>query len=211
MREMERDIQIVVIEDDEIIREGYALLISRTEGYSVVNSYASFDEAAKTIADDFPDVILLDIELPGTNGIQAIPKLKKIVPHAYILILTVYESEKTIFEALASGASGYLTKNTPASKIVESIREVKEGGGPMSVNIARMVIRSFQKNQESPLSKRETQILEQVAEGKSRSQIAKDLFIDLETVRSHIKNIYLKLDVNSRADAIKTAKENKLI
>jgi len=208
---MERDIQIVVIEDDEIIREGYALLIGRTEGYSVVNSYTSFDEAAKTIADDFPDVILLDIELPGTNGIQAIPKLKKIVPHAYILILTVYESEKTIFEALASGASGYLTKNTPASKIVESIREVKEGGGPMSVNIARMVIRSFQKNQESPLSKRETQILEQVAEGKSRSQIAKDLFIDLETVRSHIKNIYLKLDVNSRADAIKAAKENKLI
>jgi DNA-binding NarL/FixJ family response regulator len=208
---MERDIQIVVIEDDEIIREGYALLIGRTEGYCVVNSYASFDEAAKTIADDFPDVILLDIELPGTNGIQAIPKLKKILPHAYILILTVYESEKTIFEALASGASGYLTKNTPASKIVESIREVKEGGGPMSVNIARMVIRSFQKNQESPLSKRETQILEQVAEGKSRSQIAKDLFIDLETVRSHIKNIYLKLDVNSRADAIKAAKENKLI
>ena len=208
---MERDIQIVVIEDDEIIREGYALLIGRTEGYCVVNSYASFDEAAKTIADDFPDVILLDIELPGTNGIQAIPKLKRMLPHAYILILTVYESEKTIFEALASGASGYLTKNTPALKIVESIREVKEGGGPMSVNIARMVIRSFQKNQESPLSKRETQILEQVAEGKSRSQIAKDLFIDLETVRSHIKNIYLKLDVNSRADAIKAAKENKLI
>ncbi|HWD86935.1 MAG TPA: response regulator transcription factor [Mucilaginibacter sp.] len=208
---MERAIQIVVIEDDEIIREGYALLIGRTEGYRVVNAYASFDEAAKTIADDYPDVILLDIELPGTNGIQAIPKLKKLLPHAYILILTVYESEKTIFEALASGASGYLTKNTPASKIVESIREVKDGGGPMSVNIARMVIRSFRKNQESPLSKRETQILEQVAEGKSRSQIARDLFIDLETVRSHIKNIYLKLDVNSRADAIKAAKENKLI
>jgi DNA-binding NarL/FixJ family response regulator len=208
---MDRDIQIVVIEDDEIIREGYSLLISQSEGFRVVNSYASFDEAVKTIADDFPDVILLDIEMPGTNGIQAIPKLKRMLPHTYILILTVYESEKMIFDALASGASGYLTKNTPASKIVESIREVKDGGGPMSVNIARMVIKSFQKNQESPLSKRETQILEQVAEGKSRSQIAKDLFIDLETVRSHIKNIYLKLDVNSRADAIKAAKENKLI
>ncbi|MGZ3777785.1 MAG: response regulator, partial [Mucilaginibacter sp.] len=180
---MDRDIQIVVIEDDEIIREGYSLLISQSEGFRVVNSYASFDEAVKTIADDFPDVILLDIEMPGTNGIQAIPKLKRMLPHTYILILTVYESEKMIFDALASGASGYLTKNTPASKIVESIREVKDGGGPMSVNIARMVIRSFQKNQESPLSKRETQILEQVAEGKSRSQIAKDLFIDLETVR----------------------------
>ncbi|MFI5160224.1 MAG: response regulator [Sphingobacteriales bacterium] len=208
---MSRDIRIVVIEDDEIIREGYTLLIGQTDGYQVVKSYVSFDEAVKTIADDSPDVILLDIELPGTNGIQAIPKLKKLLPHAYILILTVYESEKMIFDALANGASGYLTKNTPAAKIVESIREVKDGGGPMSVNIARMVIKSFQRNQESPLSKRETQILEQIADGKSRSQVAKDLFIDLETVRSHIKNIYLKLDVNSRADAIKTARENKLI
>ena len=208
---MERNIRIVMIEDDEIIREGYALLISQVEGYSVVKSYASFDDAVKTIADDAPDVILLDIELPGTSGIAAIPKLKKMLPGAHILILTVYESEKQIFEALANGASGYLTKNTPAAKIIESIKEVREGGGPMSVNIARMVIKSFQRNQESPLSKRETQILEQIADGKSRSQIAKDLFIDLETVRSHIKNIYLKLDVNSRADAIRLAKENKLI
>ena len=208
---MERNIRIVMIEDDEIIREGYALLIGQVEGYSVVRSYASFDEAVKTIGDDSPDVILLDIELPGTNGIAAIPKLKRMLPSAHVLILTVYESEKQIFEALANGASGYLTKNTPAAKIIDSIKEVREGGGPMSVNIARMVIKSFQRNQESPLSKRETQILEQIADGKSRSQIAKELFIDLETVRSHIKNIYLKLDVNSRADAIRLAKENKLI
>jgi DNA-binding NarL/FixJ family response regulator len=208
---MERNIRIVIIEDDEIIREGYSLLIGQVDGYSVVRSYASFDEAIKTVGDDSPDVILLDIELPGTNGIAAIPKLKKVLPNAHILILTVYESEKQIFEALANGASGYLTKNTPASKIIDSVKEVREGGGPMSVNIARMVIKSFQRNQESPLSKRETQILEQIADGKSRSQIAKDLFIDLETVRSHIKNIYLKLDVNSRADAIRLAKENKLI
>jgi len=208
---MERNIRIVIIEDDEIIREGYGLLIGQVEGYSVVRSYSSFDEAIKAIADDSPDVILLDIELPGTNGIAGIPRLKKVLPNTHILILTVYESEKQIFEALANGASGYLTKNTPASKIIESIKEVREGGGPMSVNIARMVIKSFQRNQESPLSKRETQILEQIADGKSRSQIAKELFIDLETVRSHIKNIYLKLDVNSRADAIRLAKENKLI
>lgn len=208
---MERNIRIVIIEDDEIIREGYSLLIGQVEGYNVINSYTSFDEAVKTIANDAPDVILLDIELPGTNGIAAIPKLKRMLPNAHILILTVYESEKQIFDALANGASGYLTKNTPPSKIIESIKEVREGGGPMSVNIARMVIKSFQRNQESPLSKRETQILEQIADGKSRSQIAKDLFIDLETVRSHIKNIYLKLDVNSRADAIRLAKENKLI
>jgi len=208
---MGKDIRIVVIEDDQIIREGYSILIGQTEGYTVVNAYDSFDNAAKSICEDNPDVILLDIELPGTNGIEAIPRLKRMLPHAYILILTVYESEKNIFEALANGASGYLTKNTPAARIVDSIREVKDGGGPMSVNIARMVIKSFQRNQESPLSKRETQILEQIADGKSRSQIARDLFIDLETVRSHIKNIYLKLDVNSRADAIKAAKDNRLI
>jgi DNA-binding NarL/FixJ family response regulator len=204
-------IRIVIIEDDETIREGYAFLIGQAEGYEVISTYVSFDEAVKKIATDTPDVILLDIELPGTNGIEALPKLKKMLPNAHILILTVYESEKLIFDALSNGASGYLTKNTPAAKIIESIKEVKQGGGPMSVNIARMVINSFQKNQNSPLSKRETQILELICNGKSRSQIAKELFIDLETVRSHIKNIYIKLDVNSRSDAIKTARDNKLI
>ena len=208
---MGRNIRISIIEDDETLRDGYAFLIGATEGYDVVSSYCSYDEAAKKIAIDKPDVILLDIELPGINGIDAIPKLKKLLPNCYILILTVYESEKQIFNALANGASGYLTKNTPSTKIIESIKEVREGGGPMSINIARLVIRSFQKNQESPLSKRETQILELIGEGKSRGQIAAELFIDLETVRSHIKNIYLKLDVNSRADAIKLARQNKLI
>ncbi|WP_419701854.1 response regulator [Mucilaginibacter sp. NFX135] len=208
---MNRTIKITIIEDDETIRNGYAYLIGATEGYEVVSSYSSYDEAAKKIIIDRPDVVLLDIELPGTNGVDAIPKLKKLLPQCYVLILTVYESEKLIFNALANGASGYLTKNTPSAKIIESIKEVKDGGGPMSINIAKLVIRSFQKNQESPLSRRETQILELIGDGKSRSQIAKELFIDLETVRSHIKNIYVKLDVNSRADAIKMAKQNKLI
>ena len=208
---MDRIIKITIIEDDETIRNGYAYLIGATEGYEVVSTYSSYDEAAKKITTDHPDVVLLDIELPGTNGVDAIPKLKKLLPQCYVLILTVYESEKLIFNALANGASGYLTKNTPSAKIIESIKEVKEGGGPMSINIAKLVIRSFQKNQESPLSRRETQILELIGDGKSRSQIAKELFIDLETVRSHIKNIYVKLDVNSRADAIKMAKQNKLI
>jgi DNA-binding NarL/FixJ family response regulator len=208
---MERSIRIVIIEDDETIRNGYAFLIGANEGYKVVKTYASFDEAATTLQQDDPEVLLLDIELPGTNGIEALPKIKKLLPNCFVIMLTVYESQKQIFDALGNGASGYLTKGTPAVKIIESIKEVREGGGPMSINIARMVINSFVKNQDSPLSKRETQILEHIVEGKSRSQIARELFIDLETVRSHIKNIYLKLDVNSRADAIKTAKENKLV
>jgi DNA-binding NarL/FixJ family response regulator len=208
---MDRNILVSIIEDDDTIRNGYSFLIGNAEGYDVISSYSSYDAAAHKIASDKPDVILLDIEMPGISGIDAIPRLKKLLPHTHVLILTVYESEKLIFEALANGASGYLTKNTPSAKIIAAIKEVKEGGGPMSINIAKMVIRSFQKNQESPLSKRETQILEEISVGKSRSQIAKELFIDLETVRSHIKNIYIKLNVNSRADAIKTARENRLI
>jgi DNA-binding NarL/FixJ family response regulator len=208
---MKNNIRVVIIEDDHIIRSGYEFLINAVEGYSVIGTYCSYENAVKEIFSDRPDVILLDIELPGANGIESIPKLKKLVPHSHILILTVYESENLIFSALANGASGYLTKNTSSAKIIEAIKEVVEGGGPMSVNIAKLVIKSFQKNQDSPLSKRETQIIELIRNGKSRSQIARDLFIDLETVRSHIKNIYIKLDVNSRADAIKAATDNRLI
>ena len=204
-------IRVVLIEDDDVIRKGYEFLINETEGYSVCNTYVSFEDAIKNIHHDLPDVILLDIDLPGINGIEAIPKLKKAVPKSNILILTVYDSEKTVFNALSNGASGYITKNTPSGIIISSIKDVKEGGGPMSANIARMVIRSFQKNQNSPLSKREMQVLELISIGKSRTHIACELFIDLETVKTHIKNIYIKLNVNSKEDALKAARENKLI
>lgn len=205
------DIHVCIIEDDKTIREGYEYLIGNAEGYKIVGSYGSFEDAAKKIGSDNPDVILLDVELPGISGIDALPKIKKLVPDAYILILTVYEQDLLIFRALGNGASGYLTKNTPHQKILNAIREVMSGGGPMSAHIARMVIQSFQRNEESPLTRRETEILEQISTGKSRKRIAEELFIDLETVKSHIKNIYQKLNVHSKADAIKTAKDNKYI
>lgn len=205
------DIRVCIIEDDETIREGYVYLIDNTNGYKITGSYASYEDAAKKLVADDPDVILLDVELPGLSGIDALPKIKKLVPEAYILILTVYEQDMLIFRALGNGASGYLTKNTPPEKIISAIHEVMEGGGPMSAHIARMVISSFQRNEASPLTRRETEILEQIATGKSRKRIAQELFIDLETVKSHIKNIYHKLNVHSKADAIKTAKDNKFI
>ena len=207
----EKIITVDIIQDDETMRNGYSYLIGATKGFEVVNAYLSYEQASKHLISDKPNVILLDIELPGISGVEALPKIKHLLPNTHVLILTVYESEKTIFEVLSNGASGYLTKNTAAVKIIESIQEVMEGGGPMSVNIARLVIQSFRKNQDTPLTKRETQILEHVANGKSRNRIAEELFIDLETVKTHIKNIYVKLGVHSRADAIKTAKENKLI
>lgn len=205
------DIRVSIIEDDKTIRDGYAYLIGQTPGYKVVSTYPSFEDAAKKIAQDDPDVLLLDVELPGISGIDALPKLKKLIPETYILILTVYEQDMLIFRALGNGASGYLTKNTPHEKIISAIHEVMEGGGPMSAHIARMVIKSFQRNEASPLTRRETEILEQIATGKSRKRIAQELFIDLETVKSHIKNIYHKLNVHSKADAIKAAKDNKFI
>ncbi|MBC7553291.1 MAG: response regulator transcription factor [Taibaiella sp.] len=210
---MSRDLDIIVaiIEDDETIREGYAFLIGNTPGYKIAGAYSSYEEAVKKIAHDDPDVILLDVELPGISGIDALPKLKKLLPETHILILTVYEQEMLIFRSLGNGAAGYLTKNTPPEKIVAAIKEVTEGGGPMSANIARMVISSFKRNASTPLTRRETEILEQIATGKSRKRIADELFIDLETVKSHIKNIYYKLDVHSKADAIKAAKDNKFI
>lgn len=205
------DITVCIIEDDQTIREGFAYLIGNTPGYKIAGSFPSFEDAAKKLVTINPDVILLDVELPGISGIDALPKIKKLTPETQILMLTVYEQEQLIFRALGNGASGYLTKNTPPEKIVSAIHEVMEGGGPMSAHIARMVIASFKRNEASPLTRRETEILEQIATGKSRKRIAEELFIDLETVKSHIKNIYHKLNVHSKADAIKAAKDNKFI
>lgn len=204
-------IDTVIIEDDETIRNGYAFLINSNPAYRVVNAYGSADEALTRLAADNPQVILLDVGLPGTGGVEAIPKIKHLLPDTYILILTVYESEQIILKALANGAAGYLTKNTPSEKIMEAILDVVQGGGPMSAAIARMVVQSFQKNPQTPLTRRETEILEYIYNGVSRARIAKDLFIDLETVKTHIKNIYFKLNVHTRADAIREAKFNKFI
>jgi DNA-binding NarL/FixJ family response regulator len=204
-------VHVVIIEDDETIRSGFSYLINASKKYKVVNSYANVESCLPNLVADKPEVILLDIELPGIKGIDAIPKIKHILPKTHILMLTVYDNEDNVFNALTKGASGYLTKSDSTEKIMDAIQEVVDGGAPMSMNIAKIVIKSFHKNQNTPLTKRETEILEQIANGKSRSKIAKQMFIDLETVKSHIKHIYLKLNVHSREDAIKEAKSNKYI
>ena len=208
---MSQNLRIVLIEDDDILRMGYESLLSDVEDFVVVSTYASYDLAKKYLEADHPDVILFDIQMPGTNGLQALPFIKKALPNANIIILTVFDSPELVFEALTMGAGGYLTKNSSASKIIDAVREVSTGGGAMSTNVARIVMHSFQKNLNSPLTKRETEILDRIANGQTKSQIANDLFIDQETVRSHVKNIYIKLDVNSKSEAIKTAKEKRFI
>jgi DNA-binding NarL/FixJ family response regulator len=204
-------IKVVIIESDEVIRESYSYLINAADGYSVRNAYPSFEKAIKTLPADDPDVILMDIKLPEISGIDAIPFIKKALPKVNILVLSVYDSESMVFKALCNGASGYLTKNTAFESILDSIRDVFEGGGPMSSKIAGLVIRSFQRNLHSPLTKRESEILTLISQGKSRSRIAEELFIELGTVKTHIRNIYSRLEVNSREGALTVAKNLKLI
>jgi DNA-binding NarL/FixJ family response regulator len=185
--------------------------LGNEKDFTIAGTYSSFEQAEQPVAAAQPDVILLDVQLPGIRGVDAIPQLKKLVPKVHVLVLTVYESEEIIFTALKNGASGYLTKNISPDKIIDSIKEVMNGGGAMSASIAKLVMQSFQKNMASPLTKRETQVLEGIGGGKSRGKIANELFIDLETVKTHIKNIYHKLNVNSKDEAIKVARESKFI
>jgi len=203
--------RIVIVEDNDQIREAFSLLLNLRDDFIVVNTYNNCEDAIFNSKDDNPDVILMDIDLPGISGIEGTKKIKKILPKVAIVIITVFENGKTVFDALCAGASGYLTKSSDKDRIIKAIDEVLKGGAPMSSKIARMVVQSFQKNPNSPLTERETEILANISEGKSYTSIADTLFISKETVKFHIKNIYIKLQVNNKADALKIANEDKLI
>jgi DNA-binding NarL/FixJ family response regulator len=203
--------RITIVEDDSIIRNAFVTLIKQNKNYNVVNAYGDAESAIKNLKADEPDICLMDIELPGMNGIVAISKIKAILPKTHVVVVTVYENDELVFKALCEGAAGYLTKNMPSSKLMDSLLELENGGAPMSTNIARMVVSSFHRNRQSPLSNRELEVLELLASGKSYSTIADQLFVDKETVKSHIKNIYLKLEVHSKAEAIEKAKKSRYI
>ena len=203
--------RIVIVEDNDAIREGFSLIINSVSNYFVVNTYDNAEDCIKNLKKDKPEIILMDLELPGINGIEAISIIKKKNPVIEILVNTIYENSELVFQALCAGASGYITKNTSHSELLDAIDEVTKGGAPMSSKIAKLVVNSFQKNPNSPLSPRETEVLELLAKGKSYSMIAQELFITKETAKSHIKNIYSKLQVNSKSEAIAKATKEKLI
>ncbi|MEQ8242975.1 MULTISPECIES: response regulator transcription factor [Fulvivirga] len=203
--------RIVIVEDNDAVREGFSLIINSVSNYLVVNAYDNAEDAIKNVRKDKPDVILMDLELPGMNGIEAIGIIKKASPHIDLIVNTIYENSDLVFQALVAGASGYITKNTSHTELLDAIEEVINGGAPMSSKIAKMVVASFQKNPNSPLSKRETEVLELLSKGKSYSMIAQELFVTKETAKSHIKNIYSKLQVNSKSEAIAKATKEKLI
>ena len=204
-------LRVVVVEDDKLIRESFANLIDESDKYICAAQYDTCEEALKNLATDDPHIILMDIGLPGISGIEGIRRIKRARSQIDILVVTVHEDDTKVFEALCAGASGYLTKNVTPQKLLDALDEIQKGGAPMSTNLARMVVRSFQRNNNSPLSTRETEVLQLLAKGKSYSMIADELFIDKETVRTHIKNIYRKLEVNSKSGVIEKTNRERLI
>lgn len=210
-------IKVVVVEDNDSIREGLNILINGTEGYSCIACYSDCESMLKNINKLSPDVLLMDIGLPGMNGIEGIKKVKLMIPELAILILTIYEENDLIFDALCAGACGYLVKKTPPSKLLDAIREAHEGGAPMSSHIARKVIDFFQKKPASTqkgnydLTPREKEILTGLVEGHNFKAIADSLFISIETVRFHFRNIYKKLHVHSQSEAVAKAIKEGLI
>lgn len=211
-------INVAIIEDNHNIRRGLAALINGTSGYSCLGDYESCEEFLQALPDLAVDVVLMDIGLPGINGIEGVKRALKEKPDLNILMLTVYKESKVVFEALCAGACGYLVKNTPPTRLLEAIKEVYEGGSPMSSMIARQVITVFKENntsinanEEYGLSEREIEVLNRLSEGDNYQQIADSLFISVDTVRHHIRNIYKKLHVHSQSEAVAKAIRKGLI
>jgi DNA-binding NarL/FixJ family response regulator len=209
---MEEDkIKVIIVEDDDIIRESFAALLNDSDDLCCIANYGDCETAIKNLLNDKPDIVLMDISLPGISGIEGIKRIKKLNSSVELIAVTVHENDNIVFDALCAGACGYLTKNVPPKKIIDSVKEAYNGGSPMSTNIARMVVQSFHKSNSSPLSARETEVLQHLSQGKSYTMIAEELFIDKETVRTHIKNIYQKLEVHSKAEALEKASREKFI
>lgn len=199
-------IKVAIVEDDAGVREGLVGLINGTRNFSCVGAHANAEVALKRIPEAWPDVVLMDINLPNMSGMECVSKLKELRPALQVIMLTVYGDNEQIFESLTRGASGYLLKKTTPAKILEAIADVHSGGSPMSNTIARRVVQHFQKrapsNNTETLTKREHEILVFLAKGQQYKEIADGLSISLETVRVHIRHIYEKLQVHSRTEAV---------
>ncbi len=211
-------ISVVVVEDNDTIREGLKILIDGTEGYSCIGTYTRCETMLKSLKKSEPDVLLMDIGLPGMSGIEGIKQAKIILPDLNILVLTVYEENDLVFDALCAGACGYLVKKTPPSRLLEAISEAYSGGAPMSSHIARKVIDFFQvkksassNDSQNLLTPREREILGGLVEGNSFKALADSLCISIETVRFHFRNIYKKLHVHSQSEAVAKAIKEGLI
>ena len=212
-RKVNRAIEVALVEDDAGVRANLARMIDTAPGFRCQAAYPDGSSALKGIAANRPDVVLMDINLPGMQGPECVRRLKGVMPGLPVLMLTVYDDSEQVFKSLMAGATGYLLKRTPKDKLLEAIREVNSGGAPMSRQIARRVVQFFQEIEQMPtgprrapeiatLTEREEQVLASLAKGHLYKEIADLLEISFETVRTHVRSIYEKLHVHSRTEAV---------
>jgi DNA-binding NarL/FixJ family response regulator len=195
------------VEDNHQLRGTLARLLDGAEGFRCLSQYASAEDALAGLPKDKPDVVLMDINLPGMNGVECVRRLKQIAPEIAAVMLTAYEDTENIFNALAAGATGYLLKRAPRAELLDAIREVRRGGSPMTTHIARKVVQSFQKQSRAAptgeaLSAREQEVLDHLSQGFLYKEIADKMGISYETVHTYIRRIYEKLQVRTRTEAV---------
>ncbi len=200
-------IQVSIVEDNEQLRGTLARLISKADGFACVSQYGSAEAALEGLVKDHPQVVLMDINLPGINGVECVRRLKQLTPSISAVMLTAYEDTENIFNALAAGANGYLLKRAPRQELLDAIREVHRGGSPMTTHIARKVVQSFQRTEPTTqpsenLSAREQEVLDHLSQGFLYKEIAEKMGISYETVHTYIRRIYEKLQVRTRTEAV---------
>jgi len=209
-------IKVLIYEDNPQLREELTMLINGSDGFEVLSSFKNCNNVVEEVQAFKPDVILMDIDMPGVNGLEGLKLVRETDTAVKILMLTVFDDNKNVFQAISSGANGYILKKTPPGKLLEYIAEAQSGGAPMTSSIATQVLKMFssmnnEKGEDYNLSDREKQVLQLLVDGYSYKMIAGEMFIAIDTVRSHIKKIYEKLHVNSKSEAVAKAFKDRIV
>jgi DNA-binding NarL/FixJ family response regulator len=208
-------IRIVIYEDNPQLREGLTMLINGSDGFEVAGAFKNCNNAIEEVKTLVPDVILMDIDMPGINGLEGLKRIRTVDPDVKVLMLTVFDDNRSVFEAIRNGANGYILKKTAPAKLLEYIQEANTGGAPMTSSIATQVLQMFSRThsagEDYHLSDREKQVLHHLVNGFSYKMIAAEMFISIDTVRSHIKKIYEKLHVNSKSEAVAKAFKDNIV
>jgi len=209
-------IKVLLYEDNPQLREGLTMLITGSDGFEVVAAYKNCENVVDEVSAFEPDVVLMDIDMPVVNGIEGLKRIRAVNDKVKILMLTVFDDNKNVFQAISNGANGYILKKTPPARLLEYIAEANTGGAPMTASIATQVLKMFanmntKQGEDYHLSDREKQVLQLLVDGYSYKMIAAEMFIAIDTVRSHIKKIYEKLHVNSKSEAVAKAFKDRIV